>query len=323
MSSSLFSVRDKNPADTDGDDTAPQQTLSSPRQLSGAQWRTVCKATVSALISGPTTLVAAGCAFYATLALFPAISTLISIYGLAFDVQSVATQLDSVRNLLPPAAFSIIQSRVQELVSSPHSSLTISLLISTSIALWSASAGIKSILSALNIAYGTNETRNFLVFQMLALALTLGATLEACLGVATMVALPILFDYLPELLRMQAPPGSIELAVRAAGLSIMATFLMLAYMILYRFGPSRHRTKWRWVFPGAVLATVIWIVVAFGFSYYAANFASYGATYGPLSAFAAIMMWFFVSAWVVLMGAEFNAELESLACGRERKVLQV
>ncbi|NHO32292.1 YihY/virulence factor BrkB family protein [Acetobacter fallax] len=328
MSSTLSAAQSEHAAAANGTDLTGEQkpaqpAILSPLHLTSTQWKAICKSTIMALISGPTTLVAAGCAFYATLALFPAISTLISIYGLAFDVQSVATQLDMMRNLLPPAAFSIIQDRVQELVSEPHSSLTLNLLISTSIALWSASAGIKSILSALNIAYGTSETRNFFVFQALALSLTLGATVEACLGVATMVALPILFQYLPVLLMIQPPAGSVELAVRLTGLGTMASFMIVAYMILFRFGPSRHHTKWRWVAPGAIAATFIWLLVASGFSYYVANIASYGSTYGPLGAFVAIMMWFFVSAWVVLLGAEFNAEMEALASGLKRDVLQV
>lgn len=303
--------------------TNPGDRVSSPMRLTGRQWRGVCRDTLTSLISGPTTLVAAGCAFYATLALFPAISTLISIYGLMFDVQSVATQLDMLRNLLPPAAFSIIQDRVNELVSEPHASLTLTLLISTLVALWSASAGIKSILSALNIAYGKSETRNFLSFQLLALTLTLGATIEACLGVAIMVAVPIFFQFFPVLLHIQPPPGSMELAIRSATLSIMTVFMIVAYMILYRFGPCNHHVQWRWVMPGAIAATLIWILVASGFSYYVANIASYSATYGPLGAFVAIMMWFFVSAWVVLLGAEFNAELEALSTGQKRHILHI
>lgn len=300
-----------------------ERRLTSPRQLTAADWRAVCRSTIGALIAGPTTLVAAGCAFYATLALFPAISTLISIYGLAFDVQSVGPQLETLRNLLPPAAYTIIQERVQQLVSVSHSSLTFNLAIATTIALWSASAGIKSILSALNIAYGKAETRNFLKFQALAMALTLAATLEACLGLAFMVAVPILFAYLPILLHVEPPPGSMELAIRMAGLSIMSVLMIFAYMILYRFGPCGHHTEWRWVVPGAITATVIWLAAASGFSYYVANIASYGSTYGPLGAVVAIMMWFFVSAWVVLLGAEFNAEIEALAKGVKREILHV
>ncbi|AQS84097.1 MAG: YihY/virulence factor BrkB family protein [Acetobacter aceti] len=310
------------PSGEAGEKDAPD-LLTSPFALTRDDWKAVCKSTVASIIAGPTTLIAAGCAFYGTLALFPAISTLISIYGLAFDVQSVATQLASIRQLLPPSAFSIIENRVNELVSVPHSSLTMNLVISTSIALWSASAGIKSILSALNIAYGTTETRSFLAFQALALGLTLSAILEICLGVAIMVAVPILFQLLPVILRIDPPPGSIELGVRLAGLGIMAILIILAYMLLYRVGPCGHHAKWRWVIPGAVAATFIWILAAAGFSYYVANIASYGSTYGPLGAVIAIMMWFFVSAWVVLLGAEFNAELEARAKSTKREIMRV
>lgn len=238
-------------------------------------------------------------------------------------MQSVSTQLETLRNLIPPAAFEIIQDRVNELVSVPHSSLTLNLVISTTIALWSASAGVKSILSALNIAYGATENRNFFAFQALAMTLTLSAILEICLGMAIMVAIPILFRLLPFILRIEPPPGSIEFGVRMAGISLMATLMTLAYMILYRVGPSGHHAKWRWVAPGAIAATFIWLLAAAGFSYYVANIASYGSTYGPLGAFVAIMMWFFVSAWVVLLGAEFNAELEAHAQDKKRVVMRV
>jgi membrane protein len=297
--------------------------LASPKELTVKDWTTVCKSTLKAIVSGPTTLVAAGCAFYATLALFPAISTLISTYGLVFDVQSVSTQLNSLRHLIPPTALAVIQNRVTELVSAPPSSLTLNLAISTVIALWSSSASIKSILSALNIAYSKTETRGFLSFQALALLLTLGAIVEVCLGMAIMVAMPILFHLLPLILRIDPPAGSIEIGIRIAGLSLLAILMIIAYMILYRFGPSEHHVQWKWIAPGAIVATIIWMPATAGFSYYVANIASYSSTYGPLGAVVAIMMWFFVSAWVVLLGAEFNAELEARVFLTEREILRI
>jgi membrane protein len=289
--------------------------FASPWVMSRGDWRTILSNTVKNLVFGPTTLVAAGCAFYTTLSLFPAISAMISIYGLVFDVQTVAPQMDILRNLLPPSAFNLLYERVQTLVAEPPSSLTVNLIISLSVALWSASAATRSILSALNIAYNTRENRNFLVFQATAFAMTLSGILGAVLTLALLVAMP-LFLTLPAILHIPTPPGSIEFLARWSGPVVMFTFETLALSALYRFGPDRkRRTQWRWVLPGALTSTITWIIASLGFSYYVAHLASYNATYGPLGAFIAIMMWFFVTAWVVLMGAELNAQMEGYALG--------
>ncbi|MFT9060361.1 MAG: YihY/virulence factor BrkB family protein, partial [Acetobacter orientalis] len=133
-----------------------------------------------------------------------------------------------------------------------------------------------------------------------------------------------IFLNLPAWLHIPTPPGSIEFAARWSGPLVMFSFQILATSALYRFGPDRHyATNWRWVLPGALFATLTWIMTAMGFSYYVAHIASYNATYGPLGAVIAIMMWFFVSAWVVLMGAELSAEMESYARGEPRKPIQI
>lgn len=189
------------------------------------------------------------------------------------------------------------------------------LIISLTVALWSASAATRSILSALNIAYNTRENRNFLVFQATAFAMTLSGILGAVLTLALLVAMPLLLA-LPAILHIPTPPGSIEFLARWSGPVVMFTFETLALSALYRFGPDRKRhTQWRWVLPGALTSTITWIGASLGFSYYVAHLASYSATYGPLGAFIAIMMWFFVTAWVVLMGAELNAQMEGYALG--------
>ncbi|MCX2561435.1 YihY/virulence factor BrkB family protein [Acetobacter farinalis] len=316
--------RKPDPLNSESPNTAFQKrgpVFSRPSALRWQDWKTIFTRTFKSLLFGPTTLVAAGCAFYTTLALFPAISSLISIYGLVFDVQTVAPQMEVLRNLLPPGAYALIHDRIQTLVAEPHSSLTLNLVISLSVALWSASAATKSILAALNIAYNTKEDRSFLIFHLTALAMTLFAVLGAALTLALMVALPLLLR-LPTWLDIPTPPGSIEFLAQWSGPVIMFTFQILAISALYRFGPDRKFPGlWRWVMPGALFATITWVIVAFGFSYYVAHIASYNATYGPLGAVIAIMMWFFVSAWVVLMGAEFNAEMEIYARGDRRKPL--
>ncbi len=308
--------------------TADSDAASSPDRLHHAAWRVIAKHLFAEVGSSQTSLSAAGCAFYATLSLFPAISSLISLYGLAFDLQTVEPQLEVLRHLLPPSAYDLIGDRIHELISQPHSSLTIGLIFSLAVALWSASASTKSILSALNMAYNAQETRSFLKFQAIALSTTLTAILGAALTLALMVAAPALVDYLPRHVSfLSDPPFPVDLllsygapmVVHTLAPLLMLLFVFIAVTLLYRFAPCRVHTQWRWIFPGSALATILWVITSLGFSWYVAHFASYGATYGPLGAVAAIMMWFFVSAYVVLFGAELNASLEARA-GQSQEV---
>ncbi len=275
----------------------------SPLDIPWRGWKRVIRRTIRELISDRVTLVAAGCAFYGTLALFPAISMLISIYGLVFDPATVEPQLATLRDLLPPSAFQLISERVHMLVTKPPGTLTTSLLISTGVALWSSATGTKSIISALNLAYEERERRSFLRFQAIAFAMTLMALTGAVLGLGFLVGLPTT-------LSMLGYEGNTAMLVRTSGLLLLVTFVMGSLSLLYRFGPCREVAKWQWITPGSLLATVLWLAASSLFSFYVGHLASYDATYGPLGAVAGVMMWFFVTVYVVLLGAELNAELE-------------
>ena len=275
----------------------------SPGDIPWRGWKLVLRRTAREIASDRLSLVAAGCAFYATLALFPAISMLVSLYGLAFDPQTVEPQLQVLRSLLPPAAFLLISDRVHTLVTAPGSALTLHLLISVAITLWSSATGVKSLLSALNMAYEESETRSWLRFQATAVSMTLAAMLAAVTGIAVLVFLPAVLTFLgiPEFQKALA---------RLASLAVLLVFVVGALSLLYRFGPSRRSARWHWITPGSVLATLLWLIASALFSYYVGHFASYDATYGPLGAVIGMMLWFWVTAYVVLAGAELNAELE-------------
>jgi membrane protein len=255
-------------------------------------------------VSDQVALAAAGCGFYATLSLFPAISVLISLYGLVFNARAVEQQLAVVRHLLPPPAFAMIDERVHQLVSQPSDTLSISLMISLVIAFWSAAAGTKSVLSALNVAYNTSEQRGIVGFQLTALAMTLCAVAAAALAIAVLVFLPtaIWFVGLSEYSATLVNGFSMALLIVLVGGTIA---------LLYRYGPSRSPpTPEQRIFPGAVLATLLWLVASTGLSYYVSHIARLGVTYGPLGAVVAIMFWFYLTAYAVLLGAEVNAQLE-------------
>ena len=274
-----------------------------PLDIPWAGWRRVIARAAKEVITDRVSLCAAGCAFYATLALFPAISMLVSIYGLAFDPSTVGDQLKVLQDLLPPSAFHLIADRVNMLVSKPAGTLTFSLLLSIMIALWSASTGTKSILGALNLAYEEREQRSFLRFQLTALGMTLGGILAAVMGLAALVLLPAFIGFFG----VSTYGATIA---RVTSLGALVFFVLLALSLLYRFGPSRRAPSWHWVTPGSVVATLLWLIASVLFSFYVQHLASYDSTYGPLGAVVGVMMWFYVSALAVLVGAELNAELE-------------
>lgn len=279
------------------------RSATSPAGIPWRGWKQVIVRTYREISSDKISLVAAGCAFYATLALFPAISMLVSIYGLAFDPVTVEPQLQVIQDFLPPAAYGLIAERVHTLVSHGSGTLGVSLLISTLIALWSSSTGTKSMLSALNLAYEETERRGFFRFQLIGLTMTLCAILGVVLAVAILVGLPAVFTFIG----ISDHVGGL---IRLGSMGVLVLFVILSLSLLYRFGPSRRAARWHWVTPGSVLATLLWLVASLLFSLYVGHVASYDATYGPIGAVVGVMMWFWVSAYVVLLGAELNAELE-------------
>ena len=281
-----------------------------PTQIPWAGWKRVLTRTVNEVISDRVSLASAGCAFYAVLAMFPAISMLVALYGLLFDPRTVEQQMLLLRDILPQSALDLISARVHQLVTKPPGTLTFSFVISLLITLWSSSAGTKSLLSALNIAYEEKETRSFLRYQATALAMTLSGILGTGLAVALLVALPPILTYVPQQLGMTGVVTQITGWIRLGSFALMLCFVVGALSLLYRFGPSRRAATWGWVSPGSLLATAMWLIASLLFSYYVGHIASYDATYGPLGAIVGMMMWFYVTAYVVLVGAELNAELE-------------
>ena len=274
------------------------------------RWQSVMHGTFAAIASDRIGLVAAGCAFWATLALFPAISMVVSLYGLVFDPAAVEPQLATLRDLVLGEAFALIAGRVHVLVSHGSGTLGVSLAVSSVIALWSAATGTKSMLAALNLANEAYEQRSFLAFQAIGLTLTLGGILVAILALAILVALPAAIDFVG----ISAYGG---LFAQGGSLLMLVVFVLLSISVFYRIGPCRPKggpaSRPSWITPGAVLATAVWLAASVAVSFYVGHLATYDATYGPLGAVAGVMIWFWVSAYVVLAGAELNAQLELAA----------
>ena len=275
----------------------------SPREIPWKGWRAVIRRTLWEMTSDRVSLTAAGCAFYGTLALFPALSMFISLYGLLFDPATVEPQLSVLRDLLPPAAYKMIDERVQMLVSRPPSTLGLGLMISTSVALWSSASGVKSMITALNLAYEEREQRSFLRYQLTAFTITILAIVSAVVGLVVLVGLPAGLAFL-------GFPSSQTFWLRITSMTLLLISVLVGLSLLYRYGPCRAAPRWHWVTPGSAVATMLWITASALFSWYVAKFSTYDATYGPLGTVVAFMMWLFVTVYVVLLGAELNAELE-------------
>jgi membrane protein len=265
------------------------------------------RATASQRVS----LVAAGCAFYATLALFPTITMLISLYGLAYNPDTVQPQLHYLQSFMPPAAFSLISDRIQSVVAQPARGLGISFVVSLLISLWSSSTGTKSVLNALTLAYNETEQRGIIKFQLIALGMTLVAVIGAAMAIGILVLIPIAIAFL-------GLSGYAKILVALLSFAAMIAFVLVALGLLYRFGPAGSgRTFYA---PGAGIATLVWLLGSWAFGLYVGNFAAYSATYGPLATLIGLMMWFYLTAYVVLFGAEVNAALD--AEWRKRKPMR-
>ncbi len=269
----------------------------------GLSWLNLIKDTLRASTTDRVSLAAAGCAFYATLALFPAISMLISVIGMVLDPVTAEQQLDVLSGLLPPPAFSLIADRVHQLVAQSGGNLSAHLLVSFLLAFWSSSTGSKSVLSAVNVAYDVTEQRPFLRFQAIGLSMTLVAVICAIAGDRGAAAAGP-GDRFPRPVAARRRPD------QRGRHGDDDRFLRRRHRAAVSFGPSRPPPPRPRIVPGAALATVLWLIASEVLSFYVSRMASFGATYGSLAAVIGVMMWFYLSAYAVLLGAELNARLE-------------
>jgi membrane protein len=246
--------------------------------------------------------VAGGVTFYALLAFFPAVGVFVSLYGLFSDVTAVREQLAQVGAFFPPQVLTIVGDQMTRLATKANTSLSVAFVVSLLLSVWSANAGMKSLFDGLNIAYDETERRGYFKQVALTYAFTLAAIVFVTLIVALLVAAPLVLQAvgLDPNSWIWAPLRWLSLFVLAAG----------AFCAIYRYGPSRAQPRWRWVAIGGVTAAFLWLAGSLGFSWYLDHVAHLDATYGPLGAVMAFMLWIWLSVLVILVGAELNAEIE-------------
>ncbi|MBB3948894.1 YihY/virulence factor BrkB family protein [Aureimonas jatrophae] len=274
----------------------------SPTEVPAAGWLDILWRTYEEFSRDRLMLVAAGVTFYVLLALFPAITALVSIYGLFTSRADIAEQVNSLSAFLPGGATAIIGEQMTRLSSQPDQKLGFGLLLGLGIALWSANAGMKTLFDAMNIVYEEEEKRSFVRLTLVTLGYTIGTLIVLILLLAAVVVLPVILKFLHL--------GSIESWLLWLRWPVLLLLVALALSVVYRNGPSRRAARWRWISPGAAVAALLWVAFSLLFSWYVQNFGSYDETYGSLGAAIGFMTWIWISTIVVLLGAELNAELE-------------
>ena len=245
---------------------------------------------------------AGGITFYLLLATFPAIAAFVSLYGIFSDVGTVERQLIHLSRILPSDAVTLIGSQMLRISAQRHATLGAAFIASTLLSVWSANAGMKALFDGLNITYDETEKRDYLRRSLITYAATFAGLVFIGLVISVLIGAPVFFHQL----------GVHSVRVWWAPTRWVLVFLMAAitFTLLYRYGPSRRHAKWQWVVFGGVGAAAVWLAISLGFSWYVNNFTHFGVTYGSLGAMIAYMLWVWMTAMVILTGAELNSEIE-------------
>ena len=274
-----------------------------PTQIPAMGWKDILYRVKDEISGDRIGTIAAGTTFFVLLALFPALGALVSLYGLIADPVTINEHLNDLRGYLPAAVLDLVGQELTRLEQTRTGALGVGFVGGLLVALWSANSGMKALFDALNVAYDETEKRGFFKLNLVSLGFTLGGLVFFILVLNVVIGVPLILNLLP-----LGPAGNLLVAVVPPIVLFAVAIFVIA--VLYRYGPSRTQAQWRWVTPGSVAAAVVWVAASFLFSWYLANFADYSATYGSVGAIIGVMMWIYISMWIVLAGAELNAEIE-------------
>lgn len=274
-----------------------------PSQIDVKGWRDIALRVKCAITKDNLGLIAAGVAFYFFLAIFPMIAAFLSVYGLIFDSAEARAHVTALSGVLPGEARSILAQQTEQLTSGSESALGFGALISILLALWSARKGTTAMTIAMNIAYKEEGSRGFIRKMLVDFSLTLGLIIFFTISLAIVAVAPIV-------LQLLGPGPNVELALDILRWPILGLIAVLALSVMYRFGPDRQAAKWRWLMPGALLAVIVWLITSGLFSWYVSSFGDYNKTYGSVGAVITLLFWFYLTAYIFILGAELNSEME-------------
>lgn len=272
-------------------------------ELPARGWKQVLKRAWASGKDHNVSLLAAGVAYYAFLAIFPALIAAVLVYGLVSSPAEVERQVASFGQALPAEAERLLTQQMRSIAAGSEGALGAGVVVAVALALFSASGGMQGLMTALNVVYRERETRNLIKVRGTALLLTLGAIAFFLFSVGLVGVLPVVLDAV----QLGNIAEVLVLALRWLGLLLA---FPVALAVLFRYGPDRDNPRFSWLGAGALVATVIWLLVSVGFAVYVDNFGSYGKTYGTLAGVVVLLLWLYFSAYAVLFGAEVNAASE-------------
>ncbi len=272
-------------------------------ELPAKGWRDVAGRVVKEVKADNLPLLSAGVAFYGLLSLFPALVAIVSIYGLAADPAQVADQLETLTRTMPADAAELLKKQVRTVTDSSGRALGVSALVGITTALWSASSGMKWLLTALSQVYDEPEDRKFVKLRGTALAMTVGASVGLVVSLGLIAATPALA-------RLVGLGSTGSIVATVLRWPLLAALVVGGLAVVYKYGPNRDPAKLRWVSWGAAIGAVIWLAASAGFAAYSALAPGFAASYGSVAGVVVMMLWLFLTVFSVLLGAEINAELE-------------
>ena len=274
-----------------------------PWQFPGRGWKDILWRVYASINDNRLLAVAAGVVFYSLLAIFPAIAAFVSLYGLIADASTIDSHLSLAAGIFPAGAVDILHEQITRLTAKGDAKLSLGFITGLAVALWSANAGMKAIIDALNVVYDEKEKRSFVKLNLLSLLFTLIAILSLMVALAAVVIAPIVFSAV-------GLSSLFEPCHRVLRWPLLLVLAAVALAAIYRYGPSRTEARWQWLSVGSAAAAIGWLITSVLFSWYIAHFGAYNATYGSLGAAVGMMMWMWISAIVILLGGELNAEIE-------------
>ena len=275
----------------------------SPTEIPAQGWKDIVWRAYEEMNKDRILAVAAGVTYFGLLALFPAVTALVSLYGLFADAATINDHLTTLSGFLPGGALDVIGEQVKRITAQGEGTLGFAFFFGLALSLWSANAGMKALFDALNVAYDEEEKRGFIALNLTSLTFTLGAIVFALLAVGGIVVIPVGLKFI-------GLGSFVEWILWLARWPALLAVIILGLAVLYRYGPSRDKAEWKWITPGSIFAAVVWIVASMLFSWYVGNFGNYNETYGSLGAVIGFMTWMWLSTTIVLVGAELNAEIE-------------
>ena len=284
-------------------DQLPGGQAETPVQIPPRGWWQVTKRAFKESSADNVPMLAGGVAFFAFLAVFPALIAALTLYGLVAEPAQVAQQMRSLTGVLPSGARELIGGELSAVAGGSGGALTVGLIVSLLVALWSVSSATGNLISAVNLAYDEQESRGFVKLRAIALGLTLAGIVFVLVALVLVAVVPVALDALG-----LGVVGRVVAQVLRWVLLIGVVIVGLA--VVYRVAPNRDAARFQWVTLGAVVATVLWILGSVAFSVYVSSFGSYNKTYGALAGVVVLMLWLYLTCYIVLLGAEINAEAE-------------